>query len=414
MTIHQSIDDIVILTRDNIDRVLRGLPWRARTVLRRLTGMSKGVLDLTLPTGQRLRITGREIGPHADLKLNNWRLPARALTGGTVGAAESYMDGDWDSRDVTSFLELFLVNSSHGLDMTRGSALSKAIDKIRHWMNANTKRGSKKNISAHYDLGNAFYSQWLDETMTYSSAFYGSGANTLEGAQIAKYKALADAIGLERGHHVLEIGCGWGGFAEYAAGTVGAKVTCLTISREQHDFAVARMQRLGLSGHVDVKFQDYRDETGVYDRIASIEMFEAVGEKYWPTFFNTVRDSLRPGGKAGLQIITINDGDFDYYRSKPDFIQRYIFPGGMLPSPEALDRVTRDSGLALTGMVAFPQDYARTLAEWRERFGKAWPTIAPLGFDARFKRLWDFYLYYCEAGFRSEYIDVRQVVYARA
>jgi cyclopropane-fatty-acyl-phospholipid synthase len=413
MTMHHSIKDITVLTRENVDRMVSGLPWKARAVLRRLVAMPRGILDLTMPNGQHIRIRGREAGPHADLKLNNWKLPARALTGGTVGAAESYMDGDWESRDVTSFLELFLVNSSAGLDFTRGTLLAKAVDKLRHWMNENTKRRSKKNISAHYDLGNAFYGQWLDRTMTYSSALY-EGANTLEGAQTAKYKALADAIGLKAGEHVLEIGCGWGGFAEYAAGTVGARVTGLTISREQHDYAVARMERLGLSEKVEIKFQDYRDETGVYDRIASIEMFEAVGEKFWPVFFDKVKACLKPGGSAGFQIITINDNDFEYYRAKPDFIQRYIFPGGMLPSPTALEKVTREAGLSEAGLRVFPQDYARTLAEWRERFGAAWPTIVPLGFDMRFKRLWDFYLHYCEAGFRSEYIDVRQVVYARA
>jgi cyclopropane-fatty-acyl-phospholipid synthase len=408
--------DYTNLTIDNFAIATRGLPWRARTVLRMVLGISKGVLEITLPQGQKLRVQGKDIGPHADVTLNNWRLPARGFAHGTVGAAESYIDGDWDSRDVASFLEFFLVNSAGGgVDMTRGQGmLAKLVAKIRHVLNSNTKSGSKRNISAHYDLGNAFYSQWLDPTMTYSSALYATGANDLETAQKAKYKALADSIGLNKEHHVLEIGCGWGGFAEYAAGTVGARVTCLTISREQHDYAVERMKRLGLSDKVTIKFQDYRDEQGTYDRIASIEMFEAVGEKYWPTFFGKVRDCLKPGGAAGLQIITINDTDFDYYRSKPDFIQRYIFPGGMLPSPLALAKVTKDFGLALKDQMIFGQDYARTLIEWREKFAKAWPTIVPLGFDNRFKRLWDFYLYYCEAGFRSEFIDVRQLVYVKS
>lgn len=411
-----SLNDFTTLTLENFAIATKGLPWRARTVLRMVLGIKKGALKITLPQGQKLRVSGKEIGPNADVTLNNWRLPARGFATGTVGAAESYIDGDWDSQDIASFLEFFLVNStSDGVDMTRGkSLLAKITQKIRHLLNANTKAGSKRNISAHYDLGNAFYSQWLDPTMTYSSAMYGSGANDLESAQKAKYKALADSIGLTKDHHVLEIGCGWGGFAEYAAGTVGARVTCLTISKEQHDFAVDRMNRLGLSDKVNIKFQDYRDETGTYDRIASIEMFEAVGEKYWPTFFGKVRDCLKPGGSAGLQIITINDNDFEYYRAKPDFIQRYIFPGGMLPSPTALAKVTKEFGLSLNGQVIFGQDYARTLIEWRERFAKAWPNIVPLGFDDRFKRLWDFYLYYCEAGFRSEYIDVRQMVYVKS
>ncbi len=407
--------DYITLTAENFAHVTKGLPWRARTVLRLVLGVSKGTLDLTLPQGQRLRINGKEAGPNADVTLNNWKLPARGFTSGTVGAAESYIDGDWDSRDIACFLEFFLVNSVGGVDLTRGrSIISGIVQKLRHMFNANTKSGSKRNISAHYDLGNAFYSQWLDPTMTYSSAMYATGANDLESAQKAKYKALADSLSLTKDHHVLEIGCGWGGFAEYAAGTIGARVTCLTISREQHDYAVARMARLGLSGKVTIKFQDYRDEKGIYDRIASIEMFEAVGEKYWPVFFAKLRDCLKPGGAAGLQIITINDNDFDYYRSKPDFIQRYIFPGGMLPSPLALQKVTREFGLNLAGERSFGQDYARTLVEWRGRFNKAWPAIVPLGFDERFKRLWDFYLYYCEAGFRSEFIDVRQLVYVKS
>jgi cyclopropane-fatty-acyl-phospholipid synthase len=405
----------ILLTRDNFKHLTAGLPWRARTVLRMLLGIKKGALDITLPSGKRYRVNGVEAGPHADVTLRNWGLPTRALSGGTNGAAESYIDGDWDSRNVRDFLEFFLVNSTEGVDMTRGRGLlANVVQKLRHWLNQNSKSGSKRNISAHYDLGNTFYSQWLDPTMTYSSALYATGANDLETAQKAKYKALAEAIGLTKDQHVLEIGCGWGGFAEYAAGTVGARVTGLTISREQHDFAVERMRKAGLADRVEIKFQDYRDEAGSYDAIASIEMFEAVGEKYWPVFFGKVRDCLKTGGKAGLQIITINDRDFEYYRAKPDFIQRYIFPGGMLPSPSALLSATANAGLKPAGERIFPQDYARTLAEWRERFGKAWPTIVPLGFDERFKRLWDFYLYYCEAGFRTEFIDVRQVVYAKA
>jgi cyclopropane-fatty-acyl-phospholipid synthase len=405
----------IFLTRENFRQVTSGLPWRARTIMRMLLGIKKGALSITIPGGRHFRVSGTESGPHADITLNNWKLPSRALVGGSTGAAESYVDGDWDSHNIRDFLEFFLVNSTEGVDMTRGrNIVANLVQKLRHWMNQNSKAGSKRNISAHYDLGNAFYSQWLDPSMTYSSALYETGANDLESAQKAKYKALADAIGLTKDQHVLEIGCGWGGFAEYAAGTVGARVTGLTISREQHDYAVERMRKAGLSDRVEIKFQDYRDETGTYDAIASIEMFEAVGEKYWPTFFGKVRSSLKAGGKAGLQIITINDRDFDYYRAKPDFIQRYIFPGGMLPSPMALAKATGNAGLSLVNQRVFPQDYARTLAEWRDTFGKAWPSIVPLGFDERFKRLWDFYLYYCEAGFRAEFIDVRQVVYSKA
>jgi cyclopropane-fatty-acyl-phospholipid synthase len=236
----------------------------------------------------------------------------------------------------------------------------------------------------------------------------------LESAQAAKYRALARAAGIGPDDHVLEIGCGWGGFAEFAAREIGCKVTGLTISREQLEFARERIRLAGLGDKVTFKFQDYRDERSTYDRVVSIEMFEAVGEQYWPAYFSKVHDVLKPGGRAGLQIITINERAFPEYRANPDFIQRYIFPGGMLPTPRILDGLTSQQGLQKCDERVFPQDYARTLKLWRERFRRAWDQIGPLGFDERFKRMWEFYLHYCEAGFRDEFIDVRQLVYARA
>jgi cyclopropane-fatty-acyl-phospholipid synthase len=247
--------------------------------------------------------------------------------------------------------------------------------------------------------------------MTYSSALFSTGANDLKGAQAEKYRALARDTGIGAGDHVLEIGCGWGGFAEFAAREIGCRVTGLTISREQHDFARERIHKAGLAEKVDIKFQDYRDETGRYDRIASIEMFEAVGEKYWPVFFGKMKECLQPGGTAGLQIITINESAFERYRARVDFIQRYVFPGGMLPTPQILRSLGADHGMAFLRERVFAQDYARTLAEWRDRFQGSWDRIVQMGFDERFRRLWEFYLHYCEAGFRTEYIDVRQVVY---
>jgi cyclopropane-fatty-acyl-phospholipid synthase len=247
--------------------------------------------------------------------------------------------------------------------------------------------------------------------MTYSSALFSAGANDLESAQTAKYNVLARDAGISEGDHVLEIGCGWGGFAEFAAREIGCKVTGLTISREQHDFAKERIAKAGLADRIEIKLQDYRDETGKYDRIASIEMFEAVGEKYWPVFFSKVKECLKTGGMAGLQIITINEAAFELYRKRPDFIQRYVFPGGMLPTPAILKSLGAEQGLSYLRERVFPQDYARTLAEWRTRFWESWEKIVPLGFDERFKKLWEFYLHYCEAGFRAEYIDVRQVIY---
>lgn len=400
------------LTRENFEEVVRPLPRRARFVLGVVMQLPRGTLTVTTPEGLLLELGGNGPGPHAELILHNWKLPSRAFTAATIGVAESYIDRDWDSPDVTTLLELFVINEEAGETLAGGSNwLLTMIQRVRHWLNENTKSGSRRNIAAHYDLGNGFYRQWLDNSMTYSSALYAEGANDLESAQLAKYRALARDTGIGPNDHVLEIGCGWGGFAEFAAREIGCKVTGLTISREQYDFARQRMFDAGLADKVDIKLQDYRDETGKYDRIASIEMFEAVGEKYWPVFFGKVRECLKPGGSAGMQIITIKESVFDSYRVRPDFIQRYVFPGGMLPTPAILKQLGTQHGLTFARERIFPQDYARTLAEWRERFWTAWERIVPLGFDDRFKRLWEFYLHYCEAGFRAEYIDVRQVIY---
>jgi cyclopropane-fatty-acyl-phospholipid synthase len=404
----------VTLTEANFATAARGLPTRARMALKVGMSMPHGSLTVELPDGRALKVGGNGAGPDAHVRLNNWNLVGRAFSGATIGVAESYVDGDWESADVTSFLELFVINEEAGEKVAGGASFMLTLfQRLRHWFHQNSKSGSKRNISAHYDLGNAFYREWLDPSMTYSSALYTSGANDLEGAQAEKYRALARDTGIGPSDHVLEIGCGWGGFAEFAAREIGCKVTGLTISREQHDFAAARIAKAGLSEKVEIRFQDYRDETGRYDRIASIEMFEAVGEKYWPVFFSKMRDCLKPGGAAGLQIITIKDEAFPVYRARPDFIQRYVFPGGMLPSPQILRALGADHGLKLAAERVFPQDYARTLAEWRDRFHASWHKIVPLGFDERFRRLWEFYLHYCEAGFRAEYIDVRQVVYQK-
>jgi cyclopropane-fatty-acyl-phospholipid synthase len=400
------------LSSENLSRIIKGLPAKAQMVLRGLVHMQAGCLKLTLPDSRKVVVKGKTEGPVASVTLHNWNMPQRALSGGTIAVAESYMDGDWDSPDVGAFLELFLVNTDVGSNFSNGArGVLRLVEKFRHWMNANTKTGSKRNISAHYDLGNAFYKEWLDPTMTYSSALYSTGASDLQSAQRAKYRALADAAGIKAGHHVLEIGCGWGGFAEYAAGEIGCKVTGLTISREQLAFANERMRNAGLSDKVEIKFQDYREEKGLYDRIVSIEMFEAVGEKYWPAYFSQLQRCLKPGGKAGLQIITIKPEAYREYRANPDFIQKYVFPGGMLPTREHLIDLGRKVGLKMSGDFGFGLDYARTLAEWRQRFWSVWDKVEPLGFDARFKRLWEFYLFYCEAGFRARNIDVRQIVY---
>lgn len=403
-----------IVSVENLSRIVKGLPARAQMVMRSLVQMDRGNLELMIPDGRTLVIRGREAGPSASVTLHNWNLPQQAITGGTIAVAESYMDGDWDSPDVGAFLELFLANKHVGDRFSNGArGLFRLFERFRHWLNRNTKDGSRRNISAHYDLGNDFYKEWLDPTMTYSSALYGDKETDLIAAQTAKYRRLAEATGIKAGDHVLEIGCGWGGFAEFAAKEIGCKVTGLTISKEQLAFARDRIQRAGLDHLVDFKFQDYRDETGKYDHIVSIEMFEAVGEEYWKVYFSKLNECLKPGGRAGLQIITIKPESYEEYRSNPDFIQKYVFPGGMLPTQEHLQELGKSVGLAEASDFGFGRDYARTLAEWRVRFWAVWDKVKPLGFDERFKRLWEFYFFYCEAGFRDGNIDVRQIVFQK-
>ncbi|MCX2722878.1 SAM-dependent methyltransferase [Roseibium salinum] len=404
----------VVLTRDNYRDQLKGMPRLARMAAELALQIRHGSLEVTFPDGRTFIVHGQEDGPYGVLDVHDWRFFRMAVQAGDVGVGEAFMAGYWSSPDVTTFLELFCINQESTLDALRGRPLTRVLLSIRHWLNANTRSGSKRNISAHYDLGNAFYKEWLDPSMTYSSAIYSNETKNLEQAQAEKYATLVRQTGIAPDHKVLEIGCGWGGFAEYVAKSVGAHVRALTISKEQFDYARERIFKAGLTEKVDVVFQDYRDEKGVFDRIASIEMFEAVGEKYWPTYFRQLTQCLKPGGKAGLQIITIQDRMFEDYRRGTDFIQRHIFPGGMLPSPGRLADIGKSLGLDVAEQTIFGQDYARTLAEWRARFRHAWPQIRPLGFDDRFKRLWEFYLHYCEAGFRSGNIDVRQIVYVKA
>lgn len=387
------------------------LPRYFGAVFDQARDMANGRLDMHLPDGRVFRAEGRAPGPVAELHIHNSDIFARLIREGDLGFCEAYLDRWWSTPDLQAFMDLVHAENDEIYDGFLGMKLIRAYERLRFWMQSNSKRQAKKNIAHHYDLGNEFYGLWLDDTMTYSSALFVTGQEPLETAQIQKYASMVDEMGAQPGDHVLEIGCGWGGFAEYAARERGLKVTGLTISQEQHDYAVARMERLGLSDRVEIKMQDYRDERGTYDGIASIEMFEAVGEKYWPVFFGKMKECLNPGGTAGLQIITINESAFERYRSRVDFIQRYVFPGGMLPTPQILRTLGTDQGLAFLRERVFPQDYARTLAEWRLRFQDSWERIVQMGFDERFRRLWEFYLHYCEAGFRAEYIDVRQVVY---
>jgi cyclopropane-fatty-acyl-phospholipid synthase len=367
-----------------------------------------GGLTLTMPSGRQHRIGFQKPGIHCDLTLRNFRPVLSAMRRGAVGFAESVMLGDVESSDITAVLRFYLSNRD-ALNRAGRPVFFKSIgDRVFHLLRHNTRAGARRNISAHYDLGNDFYKLWLDATMSYSSGYFGPGVSTLEDAQLAKYGLVVDALGLGKPSDILEVGCGWGGFAEVAARR-GHRVTGLTISREQHDFA---RERLGDTA--EIRFQDYRDTTEQFDAIASIEMIEAVGEANWPTYFKVLHDRLKPGGCAAVQAITIDGTLFDGYRRKADFIQRYIFPGGMLPTKCILADQARRAGLSFATVEVFGQDYARTLALWRERFEAAWPMVAKLGFDEKFRRRWSYYLSYCEAGFREGSIDVGIYRFQRA
>ena len=391
---------------------LDGLPRSLRTMFNLLSALRRGALTVTTPDGRRFAFNGAAPGPVAELIVRRPRFVRRALMGGNVGLAEAYMDGDWDTPDLAALLQLLCVNDATD-ELGYGRRIATFAHRLYHLLRANTKRGSKRNIAAHYDLGNDFYALWLDPSMTYSSAVFPEASDDLEAAQRNKYRLVCEKLGLAPGRRVLEIGCGWGGFASFAAREYGAQVTGVTVSRAQQDFALARMQREGLNDKVEIRLIDYRDLTGSFDAIASIEMFEAVGERYWPQYFATLRDRLVPGGRAALQIITIADRWFERYRRGADFIQRYIFPGGMLPSPAALQREVARVGLTVERQEFFGLHYARTLAKCNADFQVAWGRIAPMGYDLRFKRMWEFYLAYCEAGFRAGTIDVTQIGLAK-
>jgi cyclopropane-fatty-acyl-phospholipid synthase len=367
-----------------------------------------GGITLTLPSGKVHRIGYVKPGACCDLQLRNFRPVWNAVRRGAIGFAESFMAGDAESSDITAVLRFYLQNREP-LNKAAKPVFYKSIgDRLFHKMRANTKTGARRNISAHYDLGNDFYALWLDPTMSYSSAYFGTGAQGLKAGQIAKYDLVLDALKLDKPSDILEIGCGWGGFVEAAAGR-RHRVTGLTISRAQFDYARARLQ-----DRADIRFQDYRDTAERFDAIASIEMIEAVGEANWPTYFRVLHDRLRPGGRAAVQAITISERLFPGYRAKADFIQRYIFPGGMLPTKSILASQAAAAGLRFETVATFSQDYARTLALWRERFEASWAAVSKLGFDDHFRRRWRYYLCYCEAGFAEGAIDVGVYSFTRA
>lgn len=376
-------------------------------VLKRLPDLDYGTLDLQLPNGQQIQFgKAREGAPRAEIRLNSLRPLRRLLVGGQLGMAESYMAGEWDSPDLVSLVRWVLGNEQHMPDLNQGKLWLRLLNRLTHWRRANTRRGSRRNIAYHYDLGNDFYQLWLDPSMTYSAALFSRPELSLFEAQQTKYRRIAQLLDLQPGQSVLEIGCGWGGFAELAAREYGAQVFGITLSREQLEFAQQRIQNAGLQDQCQFSLTDYRDLQGQFDHIVSIEMFEAVGEENWPTYFQTLKRHLKPGGRAVLQVISIQESRFESYRRNPDFIQRYIFPGGMLPSPERLQQSLEQQGLQLTERQLFGLDYARTLAHWRHQFLEQWPRVQVQGFDERFRRMWLYYLAYCEGGFRHQAIDV--------
>ena len=389
-------------------------PAAARSVFALLHQLRHGSLTLHLPDGS-VQTVGDGQGPHASVHLNNWKPFAAALKSGDIGFAESYIAGDWTTPQLAHLLGLLLANRKALDQVIHGSWAGRLLYRLRHLLNRNTKTNSRKNIHAHYDLGNAFYRLWLDGTMNYSSAWFrGDRSQNMQDAQDAKVRRALHMAGVRRGHRVLEIGCGWGALAEKATKEFGAHLTGVTLSTEQLEWAQQRLSAQGLNPMADLRLQDYRDiQDSPYDAICSIEMLEAVGQEYWPTYFQSVARLLKPGGRACIQSIVIKDELFDRYIRSTDFIQQYIFPGGCLPCPSEFRREATAAGLKVVDELAFGGDYAETCRRWRAEFMARKDDVLAQGFDERFIRIWEFYLAYCEAGFDAGDIDVVQYTLAR-
>lgn len=370
-----------------------------------MSRLAIGRLIVETPSGERMDHHGSQPGPEAVLSLKRWRALQRLAFQGDVGFAESYLDGDWTSPNISALIELAALNYDTLQGTISAPLIARLVNRLYHRRRANTKRGSRRNIAAHYDLGNDFYRRWLDRDMTYSSALFTAPDQSLEQAQDNKIGRLTELLDIQGGERVLEIGSGWGALAERIA-RQGGHVTGLTLSSEQLVHARQRLAGAGLAERAEFRLQDYREVRGSFDRIVSVEMIEAVGLEYWPTYFATIRDRLAPHGTAVLQVITIDDKRFKTYKNDVDFIQRYIFPGGMLPSPQTMREETARAGLELVSVEEFGQSYARTLAEWQHRFQAEWPAVEGLGFTTEFKRMWEYYLSYCEGAFRAGAINV--------
>ncbi|MCY7307278.1 MAG: cyclopropane-fatty-acyl-phospholipid synthase family protein [Rhodoferax sp.] len=404
---------------------MRSAPAAARTALRLLERLRHGTLTMQLPDGSVQHFGSPAPGnapgrQSASMVLHNWNVCSASLKSGDIGFAESYIAGDWTTPNLTDLLKLFIANREEVDAVIYGSWAGRAWLRVRHWLNRNTKANSQKNIHAHYDLGNAFYRLWLDDTMNYSSAWFdGDQGQDMRAAQTAKVRRALRMARVAPGDRVLEIGCGWGALAELAITECKASVTGVTLSTEQLAFAEQRMRALGLTTgagqQADLRLQDYRDiPDGEFDAICSIEMVEAVGQAYWPTYFSTVSRLLKPGGRACIQSIVIDDTLFDRYIHSTDFIQQYIFPGGCLPSPTEFRRAANAAGLQVVDELWFGQDYAETLRRWRREFVQRRNEVQQLGFDQRFMHIWEFYLAYCEAAFDKANINLVQFTLAKA
>ena len=373
-----------------------------------LSRIEAGQLRAVFPSNFQKVYSGGQVGPTADIKINSWKLVPRLLLSGDMGLAESFLSGEWETSNLTQLILLGDINERALGNAVTPSKFINSIEKLRHQRRDNSKRGSRRNIAAHYDLGNEFYSHWLDNTMSYSSALFTDFGEELEVGQNRKYQRLAKALKLKEGDQVLEIGCGWGGFAEIAAKEYKCNVVGITLSNEQAKFAQRRMKENQLSNLVDIRIEDYRDVQGSFDKIVSIEMFEAVGEEHWRNYFETIKTRLKPGGLAGIQSITIANEFFETYKRRPDFIQKYIFPGGILPSEDKLNNAVSSAGLKILDDYYFGKSYAETLRRWQSTFEQKWDDIKNLGFDEKFQKMWRYYLSYCEAGFETGHINVGQ------
>ena len=385
------------------------VPVAARMMLSLLERIKVGTLVLTTPEGETCRFAATA-EPYVELHIHDWSACRQIMQSGDIGFAEAYRDGKYSCNDIVAALSLALINQDIMEQTIHGTFLGTVLYRLKHLLNRNTRAGSQKNIHLHYDIGNNFYRLWLDDSMTYSSALFQEAGVSLEQAQYAKYERLLNMVEARAGDNILEIGCGWGAFAEYAARTRGCHVTGISLSREQLAYARQRVQGRPEAELTEFRYQDYRDLSGQYDAVVSVEMFEAVGESYWPSFFRKLREVVKPGGKIALQTITIGNEYFADYRRQTDFIQQYIFPGGMLPSPARLQEEVDKAGLSLNDFCDFGQDYAETLRQWRQRFEATLERIRHMGFDEEFIKLWRFYLCYCEAGFVNKRTSVCQVL----